>query len=547
MKKIIYSTLLAITLLILGCVKEKNEFHEGSEARVTLKLETRSDLGPNNEDEIKSIHILSAFPEGSSNAGMVEVNGGKRDDISTDGSITQRLLSGVRDLYIITNETDGLETSLEGRFNLDHLKRLEVPYDDVIKPPFVGYTVLKNMDIKEGGDIDITAKVQRIVAKVVLTLNYSRVESPEIFSEFEFKKVTIRNVPLFSYLIPSDYDYNRFMDVVNTGGLKDESEDPNVYKTTLPIMYIPEFLGGDRETHTYIEIRGTSRNNLSGDITRVYRIPLSSTMAKDGTIIDNNYNINRNDAFLINATLVSDGQDYNLDVGASVVDWNEVTTPQEVVGQYMKVNSITTSLSSADLLLDSSYVYHHYGETIYVNYSTNMRGIKVGLKVGDYLILEQELDPRATRITLILPRNYGIAGQNVHLYFYNSLKYSSIKIYDSKSEPHVRLNVDRTQGAVVRSTMNHGATKVYEVDSIHRSTRNLAFSSPSEGVTITKSFHGVVKEDYDMLETLFMERKSHGSGVATSFSGSATPNRLPWSSTLTKMTEKHGDAFFISN
>lgn len=332
--KLLYINLLNIISLFASCVKEDNmQLPSGSDATLSLNFPTRS--AGYGEYEVTDVRIVSFIPESATTApGVLDVNGGKRE-LNPYGNILQTLRTGVRDVYVFTNEPEDIGRELEAMKSLTDLARIKIPYTaGTLTPPFFGYHV-ENREIKSGENPVMDANALRTVSKVELIITYTWGPTTNLHEELVMESVQVKNLPKHSYLIGRPYDLvGDYIDseIITGFPLDNRTTIPNTYRSRPLSIYIPEFLGAsaDNGKHAYIEIIGHLANDPT--ISCTYTIPLGDGMVSTPMT---DYNITRNTEYQIVATIESYGQTNNIGITANVVDWNEVESPSEV-GDYLR-------------------------------------------------------------------------------------------------------------------------------------------------------------------------------------------------------------------
>lgn len=332
--KLLYITLLSILLLSTGCVKEDNmQLPSGPDATLSLNVPTRS--SGYGEYEVENVRIASFIPQSATTApGVLDVNGGKRA-LEPNGNILQVLRTGVRDVYVFTNEPEDIGRELEAMKSLADLDRITLPYTPgILAPPFFGYHV-ENREIKRGDNPVMDANALHTVSKVQLIITYTWGPTTNLPEKLIIESVQVKNLPTRSYLIGRPYDLvGSYIDseIITGYRIDNGTSIPNTYRNRPLSIYIPEFLGAsaDNGKHAYIEIIGHLANDPS--ISCTYTIPLGDGMASTPMA---DYNITRNTEYQILATIESYGQTNNISITTNVVDWNEVESPSEV-GDYLR-------------------------------------------------------------------------------------------------------------------------------------------------------------------------------------------------------------------
>lgn len=164
-----FSTFLLLGSLLWcsGCTKEQS-FSENEEQKIvnlSMNLATRSGTG---DAEIKNVRII-AFD--SYNGGLIY---NKRIDNPPSNPVTIELLSGVRDIYVITNEPAGQSDRLDNVRNLIELKEVRMPIEDLKQDKtFVtfGQALRQTISSNVGASNTVEVSNRRLAIKVDLTVN----------------------------------------------------------------------------------------------------------------------------------------------------------------------------------------------------------------------------------------------------------------------------------------------------------------------------------------------------------------------------------------
>lgn len=372
--KLIYITLLSTILIFAGCAKEDNmQIQSGSEATLLLNVPTRA-VGAG-DDEITEVRIVSFVPQDASNgAGWMDVNGGKK--ALEFNSITQTLKTGVRDVYVFANETvvGGLSAKLNGMHSLTDLNAIKLPYSGPLAPPFLCSYVEPKLSIEQQGNPSVEAEVVRAVSMVNLTLNYEWGEGKSLPEELVIDQVQVKHLPKYSYLVGRSYDGGDFIDseILSGADLANQSTNQqDKYKSGELVIYIPEFIGASVGGYSFIEIIGHPKSN-SG-IKCKYEIPLGDGIESDPMT---DYDITRNTAFVINATINRYGETDNISIQANVVDWNEVNTAPEVGGivKFEKAAFLSNDVGAVEESLARGGDVPISGGVLTLSYRTNVGG-----------------------------------------------------------------------------------------------------------------------------------------------------------------------------
>lgn len=352
---------------ITGCSKESLSPQDGSQQTLSLKVETPSAAAESDEDLISDARIIALR-----DANTLDANSGMKTIPAGGGSITQTVTTGTREIYVFANESQvqGMTAQLDNVRTLSALQAIQVPYSVDIAPPFLS-SVMETKTLTD--NTSMTANVERIVSKVVLTIKYEW-ETPdtEDLGSLTIDRVQVKNLPKYSYLIAKNYSEANDVDskVIEGADLDDISADRYTYQSKPLTIYIPEFLGATDAAgrHAYLEIVGHLNSNPA--ITSTYRMPLSSNMAADGTITGTNYDIARNTAFTIDATIKDFGGLNNIEIGSEIEAWQTVNSTPEDVGHYVFLESVT---ADGVTIADGSNL-HDMGTKLKVTCKTNIGG-----------------------------------------------------------------------------------------------------------------------------------------------------------------------------
>lgn len=339
--------MILVLFFAAGCNKEGALPEQTLEATLLLKVASGIGSAVDPENQLNEVRVLSFHASGSA-TGLLDVNGGKQQ-LPTDRPLTQTMHMGVRDIYVIANESEvsGLTNTFNGMRNLTDLAAIKLPYEPLTMAPPIVSTYNEQIDIKNDGATRVDATVVRTLSKVVLTLSYEWGRNKPIPEDFVILSVQVKNLPEYSYLIGNDYDGTVFTSSreVTADELVNQSTTPNSSYLSKPlIIYIPEFIGASsaKGKHAYIEIVGHCTSKPA--VTSTYRMPLSSNMTTDGTIAGDNYDIARNISFAINATINGMGESNLIYIQVYPQDWSEVESIPEDVGDYLIVDETTKPL-----------------------------------------------------------------------------------------------------------------------------------------------------------------------------------------------------------
>lgn len=364
--KIIKILFLAIiTCVMAGCTKDSLSPQDSSQQTLLLKVETPTAAAESDEDIISDARVI-VFRD----ANTLDANSGKKT-ITSGETITQTVTAGTRDIYVFANESQvqGMTAKLDGVRTLSALQAIQVPYSADIAPPFLS-SVKETKTLTD--NTSMTANVERIVSKVVLTIKYE-------WLGLTIDRVQVKNLPPFSYLIAQPYTQTAYVNskVIEGTDLDDINPDDGFTYQSKPLtIYIPEFLGATSAAgrHAYLEIVGHY-----GVVTSTYRMPLSSNMAADGTITGTNYDIARNTAFIIDATIKDFGELNNIVIAVELQHWEMVNSTPEDVGHYV----VFTKAEHGDgtLLTDNGHITAA-GETIKIYCTSGTGGWIASLRNG---------------------------------------------------------------------------------------------------------------------------------------------------------------------
>lgn len=177
-----------------GCVNEEL-FSENKEQKVvnlSMNLSTRSGTG---DSEIKRVRII-AFDSFRKTLVFNELI-----DNPTENPVNIQMLSGTRDIYVITNEPTSQSTVLGSVQSLEELKSVRILNDDLQQDgTFVTFGQSLNEDIKLEGANTVNVKNRRLAVKVELTVNGKNFIAAE--------SVSFKNLPGSVPLFEEDFEPN---------------------------------------------------------------------------------------------------------------------------------------------------------------------------------------------------------------------------------------------------------------------------------------------------------------------------------------------------
>lgn len=471
-------------LLITGCTHDPERPLE-QRATISLKVASGSFATTSPDDQMDNVRIVAFEAAGNLSVGNVTTNSGIRP-LEVGGEITQSLTVGLREIHIFTNEdvVTGLTTKLSGLSNVRDLEAIQIPYTAPLAPPFLSSSIRKSVDVKAESNETFDVRMVRTVAKVVLNLKQEWGISP--VTEVVIDRVQMMGLPEYSYLIGKDYDGKTFVNSEEAADVSNHSIETNTYENTFT-FYIPEFLGATVEEgkHAYIEIQGHIKDNEG--IICTYRCPLGDGMAIEPMT---DYNITRNTHFTVNGTITGYGQTNKLEIKATVQDWNTVNSIPEELGKYVKIKSIKAG--TTDLATDPNYKFNRNGETITVELDANVVGTVLEIidAKGAVISTQTHTDIATKSIQSTLPINFGVEGgtpvaaRNYTLRITNP----TTKMHYNSADAANKIEVTRSQGAIVWATKNVGANNNYESGNVFQFNRNTAFPSP-QGISQLPNSH----------------------------------------------------------
>lgn len=533
--------LLGAILLFVSCVKENVELaREESEAilRFAIPAETVSV-----EDFIGKVRIATFGVEESSIAGVLDVNSGP-----LALSEPHTLHTGVRDVYVFSNEDDALTEKFDAMRNLSDLAAIQIPYNPPMTAPFFGIYKTQ-LEIKSTGNAPISGSVKRAVCKIKLLLNYRWGEEADVLpKELMIDKVQVKHLPNYSYVVGKAYDGGVYdykgSEILEGSILANKSTTPTKeYKSDTLTIYIPEFLGASASHYAYIEILG---HVVGGSTISRYIIPLGGEMESNGTVID--YGIPRNTAFQINATIKSYGELNNIIVETNVKDWNRVDNPVEV-GRYAKINKIVaadmlvyrnstkttiTKGVETDLFRNPNSKINYSGDTIAIYYNTNIDDLSAKFQIEGQDVQTISLPVGADSgqekcVKIYVPANFGVEGvfplpkpRKINL----KINYPANMegwLLDPENNINNMIDIHCTQGAVVWSQTNLGAATMIESGFVYQFNRNQAFPAPEKEkpLALVDTHEGPISARES--ETTYASKY-----IFRGYNGSITTNRI-WS------------------
>lgn len=293
----LFSTFLLLGSLLwcFGCTKEQS-FSENEEQKIvnlSMNLATRSGTG---DAEIKNVRII-AFD--SYNGGLVY---NERIDNPSSNPITIQLLSGVRDIYVITNEPAGQSSRLANVRNLIELKELRIPIEDLKQgETFVTFgQALRQTIHSKGASNTVEVPNRRLAIKVDLTVNGKGFT--------QTNNVSFTNLPDAVPLFEDDYESVQKKTI--TADLTDTGISPAgyIWSKTATIV-LPSYLftpPSDEDKAARVEFM------LGSGV-------ISAAIGHD--VSAEEYTLHRNTIYALAAEIGPD----NLVINASVRNWDENT------------------------------------------------------------------------------------------------------------------------------------------------------------------------------------------------------------------------------
>lgn len=294
----LFSTFLLLGSLLWcsGCTKEQS-FSENEEQKIvnlSMNLATRSGTG---DAEIKNVRII-AFD--SYNGGLVY---NERIDNPSSNPITIQLLSGVRDIYVITNEPAGQSSRLANVRNLIELKELRIPIEDLKQgETFVTFgQALRQTIHSKGASNTVEVPNRRLAIKVDLTVNGKGFT--------QTNNVSFTNLPDAVPLFEDDYESVQKKTI--TADLTDTGISPAgyIWSKTATIV-LPSYLftpPSDEDKAARVEFM------LGSGV-------ISAAIGHD--VSAEEYTLHRNTIYALAAEIGPD----NLVINASVKNWDENST-----------------------------------------------------------------------------------------------------------------------------------------------------------------------------------------------------------------------------
>lgn len=293
----LFSTFLLLGSLLWcsGCTKEQS-FSENEEQKIvnlSMNLATRSGTG---DAEIKNVRII-VFD--SYNGGLVY---NERIDNPSSNPITIQLLSGVRDIYVITNEPAGQSSRLANVRNLIELKEVRMPIEDLKQgETFVTFgQALRQTIHSKGASNRVEVLNRRLAIKVDLTVNGKGFT--------QTNNVSFTNLPDAVPLFEDDYESVQKKTI--TADLTDTGISPAgyIWSKTATIV-LPSYLftpPSDEDKAARVEFM------LGSGV-------ISAAIGHD--VLAEEYTLHRNTIYALAAEIGPD----NLVINASVRNWDENT------------------------------------------------------------------------------------------------------------------------------------------------------------------------------------------------------------------------------
>ncbi|WP_320889076.1 hypothetical protein [Bacteroides sp.] len=288
--------LLGSLLWCSGCIEEQSltENEEPKVVNLSMNLATRSGTG---DAEVKKVRII-AFD--SYNGGLIY---NERIDNPSSNPVTIQLLSGTRDIYVITNEPAGQSSSLDNVRNLIELKEVRMPIEDLKQDEtFITFGQALRQTIRSvGASNTVEVLNRRLAIKVDLTVN------GKSFTQTD--NVSFTNLPDAVPLFEEDYE-SVHKKTISTD-LTDAGSPPDGYiwskKATI---VLPSYLftpPSDKDKAAKVNFMLGS-----GQISAAIGHNVSA----------NEYTLHRNTIYTLAAEIGPD----NLVIDAQVRNWDENTT-----------------------------------------------------------------------------------------------------------------------------------------------------------------------------------------------------------------------------
>lgn len=163
--------------------------------------------------------------------------------------------------------------------------------------------------------------------------------------------------------------------------------------------------------------------------------------------------------------------------------WNVENLETDVEGTYVRIQSIKADMT--DLETNPDYKFNRNGETVTVALAANVVGTKVELLNADGSVADTEihLDIAIKNLTLAIPINFGVEGgaavaaRNYTLRITNP----TTKIYYTSTTPVDKIEITRSQGAIVWANKNVGAIHLEHGGNTFQYDRNNAFAPVEDG------------------------------------------------------------------
>lgn len=294
--------MLGCMLTFAACVNEEDALspeEQGQEmVGLSMNIANRSGVA-DSDSEIKKVRII-AFD--SRNGDLIY---NQKIDNPADNPVKIKMMSGVRDFYVITNEPASQTTALNNVQILRDLQAVQIPWNEVEQgATFVTFGTLPAQTIKPKELNEITVNNHRLAVKIDLTLNGKNFIAAQ---EVSFKNLPDA-IPLF------DVPYDCAVDNRKT-------------KTVTPLTDPGVVSSGYVWTRTATVVLPSYIFNPATDVNKAVKISVpigSGEISKPigHKVSGNDYVLHRNTIYSLTANV---GPDY-LMIDASVRNWDENTT-----------------------------------------------------------------------------------------------------------------------------------------------------------------------------------------------------------------------------
>ena len=355
-------SIFSLLLLFVSCeLEDKMGKYTSGDNPVEVELVTRNITlgGSESGVTLKRLRVIAV----AKNSGKVEMN--RRTDLSAPSSSGLEHAGGVfklylrpgdYDLFVIGNETTGMNSALTGEPSLSEIKSVPV----TLPADTTEFVVCKHLDIRirnsssstpVTGEVSVdegltwnsafSVELERIASKASLEIRKNTDE------DIKIRQVTVKQLPSFSFLSPSAYplsggltvtDMRSFSTPVSIAGEKDV---PSGYSYTSVVQgknsfILPEYIWNNtagKGRASFMEIEA-ERNGVS----ETWQILLGKS-----TDIPADYSLGRNTYYRYMLTV----NPLNVDVNVSVEPWQNTAAYDTIPGAKIVFSRVNVGYSYA--------------------------------------------------------------------------------------------------------------------------------------------------------------------------------------------------------